>query len=75
MVEWYYNGYGKQTWANGTSYEGYFVTDRSGEGLYNFESGTKHNGTWANGTLVKGTKILKKQKWKGLATLTKKLVN
>ena len=53
-----YNGYGKQTWADGSSYEGYFVkSDRSGEGVYNFASGNKHNGTWGNGTLVKGTKI------------------
>tara|TARA_B110000259_G_scaffold159519_1_gene182568 strand:- start:324 stop:2201 length:1878 start_codon:yes stop_codon:yes gene_type:complete len=53
-----YNGYGKQIWPAGGSYEGYFVSDtRSGKGVYSNEDGRKFNGTWANGTLVKGIKI------------------
>ena len=53
-----YNGYGKQSWANGDSFEGYFVDDiRTGEGVYLYGSGEKHFGTFANNSLVKGTKI------------------
>jgi len=50
-----HNGYGNESWANGASFEGYYVDDqRSGEGVGTDNDGNKYVGLFSNGMLANG---------------------